>query len=205
MAILCKKTNGKIIKIKERKYGRFMSTCYLSQSDLCVEIEPEMKSDMKKKGTVLLSLVTGLVSGMGSMGYFKNKELAEKDKKIEKFRSYYNLLNQWIINNHAGKSLEQYFIDHNYHTIAIYGMGEIGNRFYEQIKESDKIEVKYAIDQEASYISGMLKVYDPDETEFPEVDVVVVTALFAYDEIAKMLNAKKFLTISLEDIIYSVR
>jgi hypothetical protein len=51
-----------------------------------------------KKGTgilkVILSLLTGAAAGGAGAAYFKNKVIKQESKKVDKFKGYYNLLNQ---------------------------------------------------------------------------------------------------------------
>ena len=111
------------------------------------------------------------------------------------------MLNQWLCIKQEGKSLDEYFKENNYKTVAIYGMGEMGNRLYDELKNTD-IEVKYAIDKNASSTYSELDVKEIDD-ELPEVDVVVVTATFAFDDIVEDIQDKFVCPIvSLEDVVY---
>lgn len=154
-----------------------------------------------KKGTVL-GLVSGIFGGVAASAvYFikKNQNINEMDK-VKKFKTYYNMLNQWLMLRNAEKKLEEYFINHGYQSVAIYGMGEMGERFYEEMKTS-QIEIKYAIDKSADYVLSDIKIYGVDDTWEP-VDVIIVTSVFAYEEIRKALKDKASCPIvSLEDVI----
>lgn len=134
----------------------------------------------------------------------KNQEnLRNKDKKINKFKSYYNTLNEWLRIKHKGVNLEKYFIENGYKNVAIYGMGEMGNRLYEELMNTE-ICVKYAIDKNALSIYSELQMYEAAE-DVPPVDVIVVTATFAYDEIVEELQNKVTCPIvSLEDVVYEI-
>lgn len=159
-----------------------------------------------KKGVFALlgitGMVTGAVAGGSWIGKICDKTIALKTDKINKFKSYYNMLNQWLILKQQGKTLEQYFVDNGYKTIAIYGMGEMGNRLYDELKESS-IQVAYAIDQETSkYIEIASR--SPQE-QLDGVDVIVVTAVFAFEEIKNNISTKASCPIvSLEDIVNEV-
>ena len=113
------------------------------------------------------------------------------------------MLNQWLALKQEGKSLETYFLENGYKTIAIYGMGEMGNRLYDELKGTS-IKVKYAVDQNVNGTYSDIKVVDKDE-EFEDVDVMVVTAVFAYCEIEEEVGSKvSFPIISLEDVVFEV-
>lgn len=157
---------------------------------------------MKKQLTILSTLL-GTVVGASVAGFVQQKTINEKGKKVDKFKTYYNMLNQWLILKQENKSLEKYFIDNGYHTIAIYGIGEVGNRLYDELKNTD-IKVEYAIDKEAFSAYSGIEVFQIDD-ELPKVDAIVVTAVFAFEEIEE--NLKKNVDcpiISLEDAIYEV-
>lgn len=158
-----------------------------------------------KKGTIaVISTIIGAITGALGQGLVKNKIIDEKNKKVDKFKAYYNMLNQWLQLKQEGKSLEEYFATNNIHTIAIYGMGEMGNRLYEELKNTN-IEVRYAIDKNADSTYSEINVIDLESGDLDEVDAIVVTAIFAYDEIEeKINNVVNYSVVNLEDIVYSV-
>lgn len=143
-----------------------------------------------KKGTII-SLVSGMIGGaVASSVYFikKNRSINDFDK-VKKFKTYYNMLNQWLMLRSAEKKLEEYFINHDYQSVAIYGMGEMGERFLEEINQSENLSVKYAIDRESDGVLADIEIKTLDD-ELEPVDVIVVTAIFAYEEIKKQLIKK---------------
>lgn len=157
-----------------------------------------------KKGTIAaLSTLGGVLAGVIGTGTISKKQVSKKTEKVYKFKSYYNMLNQWLILKQEGKSLAKYFSDNDYKTIAIYGMGEMGNRLYDELKDT-QIEVKYAVDKNAASTYSELEVVDPEE-DLETVDAIIVTAIFAFDEIEETLEEEvDFPIISLEDIVYEV-
>lgn len=156
-----------------------------------------------KKGKVILSAIIGMGVGASASGYVLSREVKKKNEKVEKFRSYYNVLNQWLSLKQENKNLSQYFSNNNFKKIAIYGMGEMGTRLYSELENSD-IEVVCAIDKNASNTFTELNVIEPDD-ELPEVDAIVVTAVFAFDDIESMLSEKANCTIvSLEDVVFEM-
>lgn len=155
-----------------------------------------------KKGMVnVLSTILGATVGAVVAKKIAGKKVEEKMGKIDKFKRYYNMLNQWLILKQEGQSLEKYFTDNGYKTLAIYGMGEMGNRLYEELKNTS-IEIKYAIDKNASGKYADIDVKDLED-ELEVVDVVVVSAIFVYGEIVEELGSViDFPIISLEDVVY---
>lgn len=159
---------------------------------------------MKKGILATVSVLAGAAVGATAMGKVKNSAVEAKAERVDKFKGYYNMLNQWLVLKQEGKSLEQYFVKNGYKTVAIYGMGEMGNRLYDELKNSDKVEVKYAIDKNAASTYSELEVLE-SEDNLPEVDVVVVTATFAFDKIEEELNEKiNYPIVSLDDVVYEV-
>lgn len=157
---------------------------------------------MKKKGILGMALM-----GLASVGVvvfsFKSSQgaIRTRDEKVNKFKSYYNILNEWLTFKQNGKSLENYFLENGYKTVAIYGMGELGNRLYDELKNTN-IEVKYAVDKNAESAYSELEVLKLED-ELPETDVMIVTATFAFDDIVKDIGDRVTCPIvSLEDVVY---
>lgn len=156
-----------------------------------------------KKGIAILSTIIGVGLGVSTSGYLVGKEVKKKNAKVDKFRTYYNMLNQWLALKQENRNLSEYFNGNNYKTIAIYGMGEIGTRLFAELKDSD-IEVVCAIDKDVSNTYTELNVIDPEDS-IPEVDVIVVTAAFAFEEIVGNLKNKINVPIvSIEDVLYEI-
>lgn len=91
----------------------------------------------------------------------------------------FRLLDKWLQIKNDGRSLETYFEDNLISRIAIYGLGAIGRRLYEELSHGD-IEVCYGIDRNAAdiHIDGLeVKTL---EDELSNVDAVVVTPIDFY-------------------------
>ena len=156
---------------------------------------------MKKAVKLVATLISGMGIGAILSGKILGKSKEEKSKKVDKFKSYYNMLNQWVALEQEGKSLVEYFTQNSINTIAIYGMGEMGNRLYAELENSG-IEVKYAIDKNADNTYSQLNIKSLED-DLPYVDAIVVTAIFDFSDIEEMLSSKtEFQIISLEDVIY---
>ncbi len=137
-----------------------------------------------------------------------NKAL-EKSKKenyyeIEKYRSYYKLFGSWMVLKNKGRILAEYFEDHNFKNIAIYGLGRFGLCLNEELKNSS-INVKYAIDIDAASFSYLnLKVVSL-ENQLEMVDAIIVTPFIEYKKIVEELRGKTSCQIvNLEDVIFSI-
>ncbi len=153
-------------------------------------------------------IATGMavISSTGILYYFMRRDAKCKEKRYLREHTYYETMYRWIENKNAGKSIESYFIENQYKTIAIYGAGTLGELLYEDIKNS-KIEIAYFIDKSSygktNYIALEKEIYHPAQiSELENVDAIIVTPIFAFQEIKKELKAKGVLSdiISLEDI-----
>ena len=111
-----------------------------------------------------------------------------------------------VIYQAKNRSLTEYFINNGYKKVGIYGLGDLGSRLVDEFKETE-IEVVYGIDRDIDYISYDILVYSLDEIEriSKEVDVIVVTAVFAYDDVKDMLYKKLGIkVISLEEVVFGI-
>ncbi len=153
-----------------------------------------------KKGNII-GTILGVATGIAINRIVVSNKLMEKDKKIEKFKAYYNLLNKWLSIKQEGKTLEKYFIEQNYRTIAIYGMGELGKRLYEDLRNSCVV-VNYAIDKNIVETASGLLIVKP-ESKLKAVDAIVITSIFDYEAVEEDLGSKtEGHIVSLEDVIY---
>jgi|GEM_PF-676148 Predicted dinucleotide-utilizing enzyme len=155
----------------------------------------------------LLLLWSGLLLGMGiwicKVFIKKDKLNTENDSIVspKRFEVGFQILNNWIKIKNAGRDLKTYFIDNEISTVAIYGMGALGERLYEELSNTE-IKVVYAIDRmaEKKGFEGLRIVSADDVLE--DVDVIIVTPVQDYDNIEKMLEMKTDANIiSLEDIV----
>lgn len=158
---------------------------------------------MKKKISIVISIIAGAIIGVIGKGYSSKISIRYEEKRVEKFKLYYNTLNQWLNIKRRGVSLEKYFLDNNYLNIAIYGMGELGNQLCNEL-EGSNIKILYAIDKEAGYTYSDIKVLSLTDELLP-VDVIVVTPIFDYKEIQEEISARtKSEIISLEDVVLDI-
>ena len=128
-----------------------------------------------------------------------------EDKRAEKFRRYYELCNRWIKNINDGYKIETYFMGNNYYNIAIYGMGELGNRLIEAL-ENTPVNIQYGINKNTWDAFAEIEIKGVEEEErFEGVDCIVVTPINLYEDIVKELREKTDCNIvSLEDVIYGL-
>lgn len=111
------------------------------------------------------------------------------------------VMSQWVKLKQEKNNLSVYFEEREYKSIAIYGMGKIGQMLLEELKETD-IEVAYGIDQNAETTYSTIDVLSLND-KLPQVDVIVVTVMDLFTRIEAGLKEKTDCPIvSLMDIVY---
>lgn len=121
--------------------------------------------------------------------------------KVNKFEMLFNLVERWLTLHEEGKTIPQILAGRGIHTISIYGLGKIGKHMLWELRDSE-VTVLYMLDRARTGICDGIPVKKAEE-ELPEVDAVIVTAVYEYDEIEKMLAARVSCpVISLEEILY---
>ncbi len=159
---------------------------------------------MKRIMSIFLGIIIGGIGIGAVINNFYSKALHEQEQKVKKFKQYYSILNQWLFLKQEDRGIEIFFEKNHYKHIAIYGMGELGQRLLNCLNNSG-IKVDYAIDADANYLDSNLKIYEPDDN-FPQVDAIIVTAVFDFEKIYKVLSQNcKYKIISLEDVIFDIK
>lgn len=140
-------------------------------------------------------------------GYFiscvrQGKKTFEKEEQTRKNVSIVRAFNAWMTLRQQNHSLYPFFERNNYHEIAVYGMHYLGERLQDELQGTD-IVIKYVIDKNADNIHVGVKAVRPED-EWENVDAVIVTPIFYFEEIKRKLSAKlRCPIISLEDVIYN--
>lgn len=155
---------------------------------------------MKKLG----AFITGTILGSIGTYFFAAREPAggttanNMDTMTERFRKNYNLMVRWMTAAQNHKSIADTLSEQGIHSVAIYGMGEIGTLLYNELKDTE-IAMPYAIDNGGAYAE--LEIRRSDDT-LDSVDAIIVSVIYAYDEIKSDLQGKfDGKIVSLEEII----
>lgn len=128
----------------------------------------------------------------------------------EKRTTLYNhILTRWLSNKIKRISVSDTLQDRGIHSIAIYGMGNLGRLLYEDLLHNG-IEIRYFIDQQAEeslFGNGQIRIIR--NTEIPKqemVDAIIVTPVHVYESICEQLHDIKvdIPVISLQDIINGI-
>lgn len=124
--------------------------------------------------------------------------IIERQKNLEKHQKLFSVLETWLKKKQQGKSMTVFLERNNYHSIAVYGLGNIGKLLENELKGG--IKICYGIDRRE--ITADFPVYKPDD-DLPVVDMVIVTAAYEFEEIEEALKKKLNCPIySIEDITY---
>lgn len=156
---------------------------------------------MKKTFVAVISFAMGIIVASVFITKIMQKIYKKSGSKVDKFKAYYYMLNQWFAAKQRGEDISNYFLEKGYKRIAICGMGEMGQRLIHELRDTD-IVVDYGIDKNLSGVCNGLKTVDYDSS-LEKVDAIVVTATFDYKEIEKKLSKLvNYPILSLEDIIF---
>lgn len=110
-------------------------------------------------------------------------------KGAEKDRYYLHILDLWMTKREKGFFIVDWLKNKSYKRIAIYGYGIFGRHLCDELHDSE-INIEYIIDQRKDSIHTGYMVYLPSEA-LPEVDVIVVTAIYDYHIVYKKLKEKE--------------
>lgn len=119
----------------------------------------------------------------------KNKLKDIVDKIINKHELYHNFEIKREKLYKQGKSIADSLKKRNIEEVAVYGYGVIGKRFVSELVKN-KIKVAYIVDQDTSYSDLNIPIYSLKE-KFPYTEVLIVTPLFAYEEILQKIKNQR--------------
>lgn len=137
----------------------------------------------------------------------QKKHIKQIENMSSRYSMYYKLLNQWMKNKAQNKKITDYLMDNGIKTIAIYGMGEVGQLLYEELK-GEQVQVLYFIESaggnsiEDRYGKRVIGVKEINLQE--KADAIIITPIYNFENIYNDIVDENVGTIvlSLEDIIY---
>lgn len=154
-----------------------------------------MKKGIAVGLTILVSFAAGFILG----GKVLVNMINDCKRRMKRNLSNMMLFNDWLEFLYLGGKLEQYFYNHGYKKIMIYGNGYIGKRLQQALMQTD-IEVIAIMDKavlpgEEGFVIGV-------DSSIPDVDCIVITPIYYYDEIVSLLHKKtKLPIVSMQMII----
>lgn len=158
------------------------------------------------KGKSVLALAAGAIGGTLITKYKTYEPKMEKlEDEKDKYYQYYQVLNQWLSYKQEGRSLAKFFEKRGYHTVAIYGMGPLGERMFDELRGTG-ITVVYGIDKNSDGVSPKGIPVISLNAEFEEVDCIVVSPFLDYASIEDELYGKiQGDIISLDEVVYGLK
>lgn len=160
------------------------------------------KSRWPGKIAVMAAGISGMLLGRLWEKIYCNLMRME-DGRVKRLNSYYDTLSGWLNFKQKGKRMDEYLLKCGYKKIAIYALGEIGIRLFYELKGT-KVSVEYAIDQNIDAHVENLEIVGREE-KLKEVDAVIVSIGFAYEDIKKELESKLDCPIlSLQNLVYEI-
>lgn len=127
----------------------------------------------------------------------KTDRIAEYEIRMGIQQKKSSILLDWLQLKISGKSICAALYSKDIRSVAIYGMGAIGELLYYEL-EIDDIRVLYGIDRKVKTSATGLSIYAPDSSN-PPVDGVIVTSFHGVDQTIKELKRighKNVITIS---------
>lgn len=136
-------------------------------------------------------------------GFEKPRTISQEEKYFrgEYFRTNINLnvMNIMLKIKFSKRRFTEFFYSKNINSIAIYGMGYLGERFAEELME-EEFDIKFGIDKR-NFNNALIKVINPEES-FEKIDAIVVTPIHLFHEIKTSIEKKALCSIiSLEEVI----
>lgn len=144
-----------------------------------------------------------IIDFTANIGNSKYDNLVHYKQLNEKAQDYYRILLKWLDIKQLNIDIKSYFEKNKYRNIGIYGNGELGLRFYKEIKGYS--QNTFYISSESSYLSDEKKeacVYNVNDFKKIECDIVIITPVFAYHSIVQKLIKIGFSKeiVSIEDV-----
>lgn len=158
---------------------------------------------MKK---IILAIISGVAGFIGGIAYKNTSgttlQIEKNEKNIKRLDLYYNLLIEWLAKKQKGFNYADYLYKLGYKKVVVYGVGELGVRFIEEMKNT-VVHVVCAIDQNEACGYLDVKIISPGEQINEDIDLLIVSPIHVYADIEK--SVKSYIEcpiVSLEDVIY---
>ena len=157
---------------------------------------------MKKRNIFLATILGGLL-GTTSMYFLQKKKLAKEIELDEKNDAILKVYNKWMLLENEGLTVKDYLLRCGYKKIAVYGMHYLGENLCKAL-ENTEIDIVYAIDKNANRMYSGIEILSPNDF-LEDVDAIIVTAFYYYDEREETLSSKLDCPIlSFDDILNEI-
>lgn len=134
-------------------------------------------------------------------GNIPEDETVELEKRLQKSALFYWILTRWLEFKIKGRNTAELLERSGYHIIAVYGYAELGKLLCRELFNT-QIQVAYILDRKVKKADiGNYPVYTP-ERGLPNVDSIIVTAVFDFEAIKRELSDMGFRNIiSLKELL----
>lgn len=151
-----------------------------------------------------ICLLAGIVFGEYRAGHKYCQKLMDSRKLADKHLYMVRVYDAWMMVKQNGSSMEKYLQDKEIYAVAIYGMSYMGIRLFHELKDSS-IRVEYGLDKQPKFRIPDLRIYHPEKACKKDIDAVIVTSIFVFDEVKENLDDLGFTNIiSLDEILYDL-
>lgn len=134
----------------------------------------------------------------------RDMKIGQLETELQKQRMFYRMLTSWMEQKNNGWSLGRELKSRGYDSVSVYGYAELGKLAVDEIRNDGCISFEYILDKKVKKAEE-LPVFYPDR-KHKEVDCIVVTAVYYFDEICKELTELGYNNVlSLKEIIESVK
>ncbi len=183
----------------------------LNEQDIVYNLEILKKLDKKRWREYFAEqlsekILEGSINLENIYGSESNKLLEEKrrlEKRSNKFTEYFKMYNLWMKKNRSHIRISDYLEKQGIGIISIYGIGELGERLFEDL-EASKIKISYAVDRNTNKNYHNIPVVLPEQAS-ENVQMIIVTPIMEYEEIKeKLKQIVNSQIVSLKDIIYNM-
>ncbi len=110
-------------------------------------------------------------------------------QQVEKYQIFNDLICEWVKGDAEGTKITDWIEKREYRTVAIYGMGLLGETVYLSLQKCENIQIKYGLDKRNNVQIEGLNIYHIENCPEP-VDLIIVTAVTAYEEIKDEIQNK---------------
>ncbi len=122
-------------------------------------------------------------------------------KEVNRYRKKYEFMYQWMKLKQNGIELIEFFQDRKLESIAIYGMGDLGELLYKEL-EDNRI-IKFGIDRQLK--QNKIPIYSLENVK-EKVDAIVITPVLITDEIEDQIYEilREQTTFVFEEILFEL-
>ena len=127
-----------------------------------------------------------------------DSKLIGLESEIQKFKLFYHVMSKWMLN--GANNIVEKLAEKNVDTYIIYGYAELGRILKKQL-ELAGFQLLYVFDKKMMLPTDGIKFYRP-QPGLPEADIIIVTAVYYYEEIKKELSEMGYESIySIQDLL----